>query len=126
MDSASIASLERRLKALADPTRMKIVALLEQAPRCVCEITEALSLAQPTVSRHLRALEVSGFVVRKRQGAWVIYSLSPQDRLCSDLLNLVLPWLRSDPEVVRLSRVIDELSRADASGRQRCSVEGGI
>ncbi len=125
MERAPLSQLERRLKALADPTRMKIVALLERRPLCVCEITDALALAQPTVSRHLRALETAGFLTRRRQGAWVIYSLAPADQLCVELLSLVLPRITDDPQVVELRRRLASVSRSGGGCGQGCGGEGG-
>ena len=66
------------LKALADPTRLRIVHLLRgREELCVCEITEALGLPQYTVSRHLSVLKAAGVVADWRQGKWMHYSLDP-------------------------------------------------
>lgn len=65
------------LKALADPTRLRVVALLTQVPNdvCVCELVDALRLPQYQVSRHLSILRVSGLVEGRRAGTWVLYRL---------------------------------------------------
>ena len=73
-----MARLTGILKALADPTRLRIVHLLRgREELCVCEITEALGLPQYTVSRHLSVLKAAGVVADWRQGKWMHYSLDP-------------------------------------------------
>ena len=65
-------------KALADPTRVRIVNMLVNAdePVCVCELTPALELSQPTVSFHLSKLRKAGLLDRERRGTWAYYSLN--------------------------------------------------
>ena len=63
-------------KALADPIRLRILALLSSREMCVCEIMVALSLTQPTASHHLRILENVGLVKDRKDGKWVFYSIA--------------------------------------------------
>jgi ArsR family transcriptional regulator len=66
-------------RALADSTRLRCLALLEkEGELCVCELTHALSLVQPKISRHLAPLREAGIVVDRRQGIWVYYQLAPE------------------------------------------------
>src|SRR3954467_10780395 len=78
---AAVDELENVFKALADKTRLRILALLGNNEVCVCHIHDSLGLPQPTVSRHLAYLRKSGLVARRRDGAWMHYeastSLSP-------------------------------------------------
>jgi len=65
-------------KALADETRLRCLLLISRLQECcVCELVEALSLPQPTVSRHLALLRKSGLLLDRRQGQWVHYRLHP-------------------------------------------------
>jgi ArsR family transcriptional regulator len=64
------------LKALADPTRMKIMLMLEGRRRTVNEIVEFFDLSQPTISRHLQTLADAGLVKREKVGQKVYYSLN--------------------------------------------------
>lgn len=65
-------------KALADPTRLRCVVLLQQEGElCVCELTHALGLIQPKISRHLALLRASGVVRDRRDGFWVHYRIHP-------------------------------------------------
>jgi ArsR family transcriptional regulator, arsenate/arsenite/antimonite-responsive transcriptional repressor len=65
-------------KALADPTRVRIVNMLLNADEavCVCEFTPALELSQPTVSFHLAKLRKAGLLDREQRGTWAYYSLN--------------------------------------------------
>jgi ArsR family transcriptional regulator len=63
------------LKALADPTRMRILALLGSGQVCVCHIHTALDVPQPTASRHLAHLKKVGLVESCKIGLWVHYCL---------------------------------------------------
>lgn len=64
--------------ALADQTRLRILALLRQGEVCVCHIHASLGVPQPTVSRHLAYLRRAGLVTARRDGVWMHYSLAPQ------------------------------------------------
>jgi ArsR family transcriptional regulator len=67
------------LKALADPTRLRIVQLLNgREELCVCEIVDALQVPQYSVSRHLGVLKAAGLVVDWRQGKWMHYAFDPK------------------------------------------------
>lgn len=65
-------------KCLADDTRLRCLMLIaHEGELCVCELTEALELSQPKVSRHLAQLRECELLVDRRQGKWVYYSLNP-------------------------------------------------
>ncbi len=85
------AELARLLKAIADPTRLRLVSMVaahENAEACVCDLTEPLGLTQPTVSHHLKILVDAGIFTREKRGVWAFYALVPSamDAL-SDLLS---------------------------------------
>jgi ArsR family transcriptional regulator len=63
--------------ALADPTRLRILALLKDGEICVCHIHASLAVPQPTASRHLAYLRRVGLVDARRDGVWMHYSLAP-------------------------------------------------
>ena len=69
------AALHEVLKALADPTRLRILALLASGEICVCHIHTALDVPQPTASRHLAYLKKSGLVEDRKVGLWKHYRL---------------------------------------------------
>jgi ArsR family transcriptional regulator len=71
--------LAARFKALADPTRVSIVNRLSSAGEvCVCDLTAAFGLSQPTISHHLRILRDAGLVDCSRRGTWAYYRLVPE------------------------------------------------
>jgi ArsR family transcriptional regulator len=63
--------------ALADPTRLRILSLLQDGEVCVCHIHASLGVPQPTASRHLAYLRRAGLVSARRDGIWMHYSLAP-------------------------------------------------
>ena len=73
---ARFAQMTRALKALADPTRVRILGLLAGGPVCVCHIHDALGIPQPTASRHLASLRRAGLVDSRRDGLWVHYRVA--------------------------------------------------
>jgi DNA-binding transcriptional ArsR family regulator len=66
----------RLLKALANKTRLKILRLLSTKEMCVCEMTVALDLTQPTASHHLNILENIGLIRDRNEGKWVFYNIA--------------------------------------------------
>jgi ArsR family transcriptional regulator, arsenate/arsenite/antimonite-responsive transcriptional repressor len=78
VQALDVRSLSRLFKALADETRLRIVAMLSHGELCVCHLEEALRLSQPKVSRHLATLRSAGVVDHRREGTWVYYRLIRQ------------------------------------------------
>lgn len=75
-DAQDIYKQARVLKALADPTRLKIVKALNQHELCVCELMLLLNAQQSAVSHHLRILKDANLVVERRQGKWSFHRLA--------------------------------------------------
>jgi ArsR family transcriptional regulator, arsenate/arsenite/antimonite-responsive transcriptional repressor len=82
LDSDSLSAEEaeataRLFKALGDPARVRILNLLatRDEPACVCQLTEPLGLAQPTVSHHLKKLTDAGLLAREQRGVWAYYTI---------------------------------------------------
>jgi ArsR family transcriptional regulator len=71
----AIDQLETLFKALADKTRLRILALLGNNEVCVCHIHDSLGVPQPTVSRHLAYLRRAGLVAVRREGVWMHYQI---------------------------------------------------
>lgn len=65
------------LKALAEPSRLRIVVSLREEQLCVCHLVEQLGLSQPLVSNHLRVLREAGLVQTERYRYWTYYRLCP-------------------------------------------------
>lgn len=66
-------------KAMADPTRLEILRLVngQSAPVCVCDIVDAFELSQPTISHHLKVLREAGLLAMTRAGIWTFYAPDP-------------------------------------------------
>jgi ArsR family transcriptional regulator len=78
------------LKALADPVRLRLMSLVasrEGGEACICDLTEAFDLSQPTISHHMKVLHDAGLVDRDKRGVWVYYRLRPQ--ALADLAALI-------------------------------------
>ena len=78
--ASQAADLARLLKALADPTRLRLVSMVaahDGGEACVCELTEPLGLTQPTISHHLKVLVDAGIFTRDKRGVWTYYALMP-------------------------------------------------
>src|SRR3954451_6143162 len=79
MPPAAATQLAAVFKALADPTRVAIVNRLAMAEEvCVCDLTAAFDLSQPTISHHLKVLREAGLVESERRGTWAYYRLVPE------------------------------------------------
>jgi ArsR family transcriptional regulator len=79
MPAAAAAELATVFKALADPTRVSIVNRLAATSEvCVCDLTAAFDLSQPTISHHLRLLRDAGLIEVERRGTWAYYRLVPE------------------------------------------------
>lgn len=80
MGAERAAVLAAQFKAIADPTRLRLVSMISSsdgAEACVCDLTEPLTLKQSTVSHHLKILVDAGILSREKRGVWAYYSLVP-------------------------------------------------
>jgi SAM-dependent methyltransferase len=97
------------IKAAADPTRLRLLALLANGEATVGELQEILEQSQPRVSRHLRLLDEAGLVVKFRDGHWIYYRLaSPPSAIVAETLALVGS---DDEQVVRDRAALDRVKR---------------
>jgi ArsR family transcriptional regulator len=94
MKTQPVRTLEQLLKALADDTRLRILALIAGGEVCVCNIHGALGIPQPTASRHLAYLRRAGLVAGRRDGLWVHYRLRvPGDPALAAVLRATIDAL---------------------------------
>lgn len=80
LSAGQAADLARVLKALADPTRLRLVSMVaahQNGEACVCELTDPLGLTQPTISHHLKILVDGGIFTRAQRGKWAYYAIVP-------------------------------------------------
>ena len=80
IDETTAAGLAQVFKALGDPVRLRLLSLIgahQGGEVCVCELTDAFNLTQPTISHHLKVLREAGIITSERRGTWVYYRLVP-------------------------------------------------
>ena len=65
-------------RALADPTRVRVLAVLRSGELCVCELCDALDVTQSTLSTHLQVIRDAGLVNTRKEGKWIYYALRPE------------------------------------------------
>ena len=78
------------LKALADPVRLRLLSLVAShagGEACVCDLTDAFDLSQPTISHHLKVLHETGLLDRSKRGVWVYYQV--REEALADLAVLI-------------------------------------
>ncbi|WP_327180927.1 ArsR/SmtB family transcription factor [Streptomyces sp. NBC_01334] len=91
LDEERAAELAKVFKALGDPVRLRLLSMIasrgEGGEVCVCELTPAFDLSQPTISHHLKLLRQAGLIDCERRGTWVYYWVLPGvlDRLAGFL-----------------------------------------
>ncbi|MEU9443183.1 metalloregulator ArsR/SmtB family transcription factor [Streptomyces sp. NPDC048304] len=80
LDDGRAAELAKVFKALGDPVRLRLLSMIasrEGGEVCVCEMTPAFDLSQPTISHHLKLLRQAGLIDCERRGTWVYYWVLP-------------------------------------------------
>ena len=123
--NAAIDQLEVLFKALADKTRLRILALLGNNEVCVCHLHDSLGLPQPTVSRHLAYLRRSKLVDARRDGVWMHYRVSTAlDPLVQKVVNAAIDALTGVSTTARdrkqFERTFGQLYVIDAPGGGSC------
>jgi ArsR family transcriptional regulator len=93
-------ALDLLFRALADPTRLRLLNLTADREVCVCYFVQILGISQPKISRHLAYLRRAGIVAARRQGRWMHYRVvTPQDGAAAAILKETLAHLRQKPEM---------------------------
>jgi ubiquinone/menaquinone biosynthesis C-methylase UbiE len=99
----TFAGMTGSLKAAAEPTRLRILALLAEAELTVSDLTEILRQSQPRLSRHLRLLAEAGLVDRFREGSWAFFRLGERGG-SADLARVLIGRLKADDAIVLRDR----------------------
>jgi len=110
MRNDRVGDLNRLFRALADPTRLRLLNLMSEQEICVCYFTEVIAAPQPKISRHLAYLRRAGIVAARREGKWMHYRLTvPGDSYAASILKRTMDALKSD---LRMQRDRERLNRA--------------
>jgi ArsR family transcriptional regulator, arsenate/arsenite/antimonite-responsive transcriptional repressor len=108
-------NIVRIMKSLSDGTRLRIISLLLKSdkPVCICELVDALDLAQYNVSKHMKELKYAGLVNERREGKFIYYSVVPeQDKFLKTIFAAVqtLPEKTLEEDKKRLCcRLMDRI-----------------
>jgi ArsR family transcriptional regulator len=95
-------SLDLLFRALADPTRLRLLNLIGDQEICVCYLVEILRMSQPKISRHLAYLRKAGIVAARREGKWMHYRIAtPSDEVAARILRETMKHLSDKPEMKR-------------------------
>ena len=81
LNAGQAATVAGLLKALADPVRLRLMSIVlshDGGEACVCDLTGAFDLSQPTISHHLKVLHEAGLLERDKRGVWVYYRARPE------------------------------------------------
>jgi len=93
-------ALDVLFRALADPTRLRLLNLAADREICVCYFVEILKISQPKISRHLAYLRRAGIVAARREGRWMHYRVvTPNDPSAASILETALAHLREKPQM---------------------------
>lgn len=108
----TLRAYEDALKAVADPTRVRILKILEEGEMCVCQVIAVIALGQSTISKHLFLLRAAGLIKDRRDRKWVHYSLDGKggNSYAGPMLRNIRKWLNEDP-LVRKDRERAALAR---------------
>ena len=90
----------KKIKALADENRLEIMLLLQQGEKCGCVLLEELNITQPTLSHHMKILCDSNFVIGRKEGKWMYYSISTEG--VSAFREMIGHYARCDCEKEKL------------------------
>ena len=107
-------------KALSDPSRIRILKMLETRPLCVCEIQHVLKGSQPNVSHHLKTLHEAGLVDSKKDGLWISYRLpdKPESPIHAASLSLLRKSLADDETVKKDRTLVKSVNRLEITCRR--------
>jgi ArsR family transcriptional regulator len=105
--------LVKVFKALADKNRLRILKMLQYKKMCVCELSAAIGITRPSVSRHLSLMKDAGLVQDERNGQWIDYSLCKDtiNEYASVIQSHLNEWINDDPKVRDDIKKIKKLKR---------------
>lgn len=110
-------------RAVSDPTRLRMLKLLEGGEMCVCDIMEVMGLGQSTASKHLGVLRAAGLVETRKAGTWSHYRLAEKARgSARDFLEFIESRL-DDSAAVKKDRRTRQRRRQSACGKERPACE---
>ena len=110
MKNSSLTQTVALARALGNPARLRIAAMLHTGELCVCQITEVLGLAPSTVSAHLRELRQVGITTERKVGRWVYVGLA-DDPGAGPWIDSALTAVAGDQQISADVALVEELKR---------------
>ncbi len=98
-------------RMLADSTRLRCLMLMQaEGELCVCELTHALHLSQPKISRHLAHLREAGVLIARRNGTWMNYRINPDIQPWAlDILQTTLNGIRNTEPFISDRKILESM-----------------
>ncbi|MCK5198138.1 MAG: winged helix-turn-helix transcriptional regulator [Spirochaetales bacterium] len=106
----------QKFKAMGDENRFRILMLLLRRPLCVCELLEVLDIKGGTLSAHLKVLKNAGLINQKKDGRWIVYSISSEKNKV--FLNEIEKGLEDNKRIQNDRTIIGRISRDICSRHQ--------
>ena len=122
MQGQELKQITKIIKALSDENRIRIVCLLKyKRDLCVCEITEIIGLAQPTISSHLKLLENAGLIESYKNGLWVNYNIgSSLDSFSAEFIETLYKNLKNDKQIKIDKEKVKNINRDMICKKRTC------
>lgn len=102
------------IKSLSDENRLRIVLMLRLKSMCVCEISQILSIADSTLSAHLKQLRLAGVIEQQKDGRWIEYRLTDDHQVLT-LINDIVDLIEDK------SLINQDIKKAGEVSRVKCS-----
>jgi ArsR family transcriptional regulator, arsenate/arsenite/antimonite-responsive transcriptional repressor len=102
-------------KAIADETRVRMLAALEGRELCVCQLIELVELAPSTVSKHLSILRGARLIESRKDGRWMYYRLAPKDspKLITDALSWLIKSSYTQQRILNDHKRLEQILKTD-------------
>jgi ArsR family transcriptional regulator, arsenate/arsenite/antimonite-responsive transcriptional repressor len=113
------------LKAVSDPTRLRILLSLYDKELCVCQIVALIELAPSTISKHISILKHAGLIESRKDGRWVYYCLNKKsgniiNNRLTDMLNSMLAYDEAiNRDRIKLDKILSE-NQEDLCAKMKC------
>jgi len=122
MSEQDLKQTTKIIKAVADEGRIRILCLLKyKKDLCVCEITEIIGLAQPTISSHLKLLENAGLIGSYKNGLWVNYNIARSlDPFSGQFIEMMYKSLINDAQIKKDAENAKKINRDTICKKKAC------
>jgi len=122
MSKQDLKQITKMVKAVADEGRIRILCLLKnKKDLCVCEITEIIGLAQPTISNHLKLLENAGLIESYKDGLWVNYNISSSiDLFSAAFIDILYKNVKNDKQIKADEQMVKKINRETICKKKAC------